>query len=91
MQSENPSEGRDKNIALLSAAVGMVGHKNGGANKNNRLDYITFLYDSVFGKRVLTYWENRGTLDNSHLNDYIVGVEKYIFWEREKPHLSKNV
>ncbi len=34
-------------------------------------------YDSVFGKRVLTYWENRGTPDYSHLNEFIVGIEKY--------------
>ena len=37
----------------------------------------TRLFDSVFGKRVLTYWENRGTTDYSQLNGFIVGVENY--------------
>ena len=41
---------------------------------------------SVFGKRVLTYRENRGTPDYSHMNGVIVGIENYIFLKRGKPH-----
>ena len=48
------------------------------------------IYDSVFGKRVLTYWENRGTPDYSQMNGFMAGIEDYIFLERGKPHLSKN-
>ena len=47
--------------------------------------------DSVFEKRVLTYWENRGTPDYSQVNRFMVGIENYIFLERGKPHLSKKV
>ena len=45
--------------------------------------------DSVFGKIVLMYWENRGTVDYSQMNGFMVGIENYIILEREKPHLSK--
>ncbi len=48
-------------------------------------------FDSVFQKRVLTYWENRTTLDYSQMNGFMVGIENYIFLESGKPHLSKNV
>ena len=48
-------------------------------------------YDSVFGKRVLTYWENRGTPDYCQMNGFIEGIENYIYLERRKPHLSENV
>ncbi len=34
-------------------------------------------YDFVFGKRVLTYWENRGTSDCNHMNGFMVGIENY--------------
>ncbi len=47
--------------------------------------------DSVFAKRVPTYWENRGTLNYSQMNGFMAGIEKYIFLEREKPNPSKNV
>ncbi len=50
-----------------------------------------FLNDSVFGKRVLTYWENRGTPDYREMNGFRVGIENYIFLERRKPNLFKNV
>ena len=49
------------------------------------------LYDSVFGKRVLMYWENRETPDYCQMNWFIGGIENYIFLERGKPNLSKNV
>ncbi len=32
----------------------------------------SWIFDSVLGKRVLTYWENRGNLDNSQMNLSIV-------------------
>ncbi len=50
-------------------------------------------YDSVFGKRVLTYWENMVTPDYNQMNGFMVGIDNYIylFLERGKPHLSKNV
>ncbi len=47
--------------------------------------------DSVFGKRVLTYWENRGNLDDSQMNVLIVPMGNYIFLERGRSHLSKNI
>ena len=60
--------------------------------KNNMFHFEQIgLYDSVFGKRVIMYWENRGTLDYSPMNGFMVGTENYIFLERGKPHLSKNV
>ena len=37
-----------------------------------------FIYDSVLGKRVLTYWENRGNLDDSQMN----GPVQAISWKR---------
>ncbi len=37
------------------------------------------IYDSVFGKRVLTYWENRGTPDYNQMIGFMVGIENYIF------------
>ncbi len=52
--------------------------------------WLTSTNDSVFGKRVLTYWENRGTPDCSQMNGFMIGIENYIFLERGKPHLSKN-
>ncbi len=48
-------------------------------------------YDSVLGKRVLTYWENRGNLDYTQMNVIIVAMKNYIFLESRRPHLSKNV
>ena len=48
-------------------------------------------YDSELGKRVLTYWENRGDLDYNQMNVFIVAVKNYIFLERRRPHLSINV
>ncbi len=49
------------------------------------------ILDSIFGKRVLTYWENRGTPDYNQMNALMVGIANYIFLERGKSHLSKNV
>ena len=37
------------------------------------------------------YWKNIGTPDYSYMNEIIVGIENYIFLEKGKPHLSKNV
>ncbi len=48
-------------------------------------------YDSVFGKGVLTYWENRGNLDYHQTNVFTVAIENYIFLERRESHLSENV
>ena len=48
-------------------------------------------FDSVLGKRVLTYWENRGNGDYNKMNGFMVGMENYTFLERGNPHLSKNV
>ncbi len=45
--------------------------------------------DSVLGKRVLTYWESRGTPDYSQMNGFMVGIENYIFVERGMPQLFK--
>ncbi len=36
-----------------------------------RVYYLSF--DSIFGKRVLTYWENRGNPDYSQMNGFMVG------------------
>ena len=44
--------------------------------------------DSIFGKRVLTYWDNN---DYSQMNGFMEGIENYIFLEKGKPHLSINV
>ncbi len=38
--------------------------------------------DSVFAKRVLTYWEYRGNPGYSHMNVLIVPLENYTFFER---------
>ncbi len=38
--------------------------------------------DSVFAKRVLTYWENRENSGYSHMNVLIVPMENYTFLER---------
>ena len=59
--------------------------------KSKSLEYLPVSYDSVFGKRVLTYWENRGTPDYSQMNEFMVCIENYIFLERGKPHRFKNV
>ncbi len=39
-------------------------------------------FDSVLGKRVLTYWENRVNLDDSQMNVLIVPIENYYL-----PHI----
>ncbi len=41
-------------------------------------------YDSLWGERVLTYWERRGTPDYRQMNGFMVGTENYIFSERRK-------
>ena len=46
-----------------------------------------YMTDFVFGKRVLTYVENRGTPDYRQRNGFMVGIENYIFLERGKLHL----
>ncbi len=43
--------------------------------------YMT-VTDSVFGKRVLTYWENRENFNYHQVNVFIEDMEKYIFLER---------
>ncbi len=53
--------------------------------------FLAITDDSVFGKRVLTYRENRGTPDYSLMNGFMVVIANYIFLERGKSHLSKNV
>ncbi len=40
------------------------------------------LYDCVFGKRVLTYWENKGNPGYNHMNVFKATMENYIFSER---------
>ena len=52
---------------------------------------LLVLNDSVLGKRVLMYLENRRNLDFSQMNVFIVAMENYIFLERRRFHLSKNV
>ena len=52
---------------------------------------VSLIIDSMLGKRVLTYWENRGSPDYSQMNGFREGIERYIFLERVKPHLFKNV
>ena len=47
--------------------------------------------DSVLGKRVLTYWENRGNIDYHHKKFFIVAMDNYIFLKRGESHLSENV
>ncbi len=47
--------------------------------------------DSVFGKRVLTYWENRVNLDYHQMNLFTVTMENYIFLEKAEPKLSENI
>ena len=47
--------------------------------------------DSVLGKRVLTYWENRGTSGYSYMNAVLVPMEYYTFLERWDLPLSKNM
>ena len=37
--------------------------------------------DSVFAKRVLTYWENWRNSDYNHLNAFIVPMENYTYLE----------
>ncbi len=53
--------------------------------------FVPHTYDSVFGKRVLTYWENRGTPDYCQMNEFMVCIENYIFLERGQLHLSESV
>ncbi len=36
-------------------------------------------YDSVFGKRVLTYWKNRETPDYSQMNGFMVWMGKWRY------------
>ncbi len=48
-------------------------------------------YDSVFGKRVLTYWEIRRDINNCHLNAPTVPIENYTFLERRDFLIFKNV
>ena len=44
-----------------------------------------------YGKRILMYWEIRGNSDCRQMNGFIAGIGNYIFLERGKPHLSKNI
>ncbi len=45
----------------------------------------------IIGKRVLTYRENRGNLEYSEINVSIVAMKNYVFLERGRSRLSKNV
>ncbi len=56
--------------------------------KIQRYWYLT--NDSVLGKRVLTYWENRGYINHCHLNIPTVPIENYAFLERTDLLLFKN-
>ncbi len=38
--------------------------------------------DSIFAKRVLKYWENRGNPGYSHMNAFMIHMEDYTFLER---------
>ncbi len=49
-----------------------------------------FPYDSVLGKRVLTYQENRGNPAYSHMNVFIVPTENYTFLKGSDLPLFKN-
>ncbi len=49
------------------------------------------IIDSVLGKKVLTYWEIWGNPNCSQTNLFSVSMANYIFLERERPHLSKNI
>ncbi len=40
------------------------------------------LYDSVLGKRVLTYLENREHTDYIYMDTFVVPMESDIFFER---------
>ncbi len=52
--------------------------------KNRFFIYHPLTYDSVFGKRVLTYWEHRGNLNYHQMNVFTVAMENYIyFWKEE--------
>ncbi len=55
-----------------------------------KTDHLT-TYDSVFGKRVLMYWENRGNLKYHQMNVFMAAMRNYIFLERGEPHLSENI
>ncbi len=48
---------------------------------------IRIIYDSVLGKRVLTYWENRGNPDYSQINGFMVGTENFIFMYGKEENL----
>ncbi len=49
------------------------------------------IYDSVLGKRVLTYWKNRGNLDYHNMKVFVVAMDNYIFLERGESPFSENV
>ncbi len=53
--------------------------------------FVGNIYDSVFGKRVLTDWENKGNLDYHQMNVFTVAMENYIFLKRRGSPLSENV
>ena len=48
-------------------------------------------YDSEFGKRVLTYCENRRNLKYHQMDIFMATMKNYIFLERREPHLSENI
>ena len=57
-------------------------------------NHIISTFESVLGKRVLTYWkimENRGNIDYSQMNVFILAMENYVFLKRGRSQLSKNV
>ncbi len=57
----------------------------------SNIDRMLYIYDSVFGKRVLIYLENRGTPEDSNMNGFRIGIENYTFSKRGKPHIFKNI
>ena len=50
--------------------------------KNTRFLSELLSYDSVLGKRVLSYGEVREHTDYIYMNAFIVPMENYIFLER---------
>ncbi len=78
---------------LVVLILTIVWHVIGAILRQEKMhkQHAEVTYDSVLVKRILTYLENRGNLDYSHMNVFTVAMENYIFLERRQPHLSKNV
>ena len=52
--------------------------------------HCIFIYHSVFAKKVLAYWENRGTPGYSYMDVLTVPMESYTFLESRDLPLFKN-